>query len=224
VQQLERKLVKRLVNERSQNGAFTNLQDFIARVAPGLEQLLILIRCGAFAFLGEQKSVLLWKAHMFLNKHEKVKEAPMLFAPPIRDYKLPNFEYDKLTDAYDEIELLGFPVSMPYFELLQTNYRGELRAHNLIRYVGRKVRMLGHLVTIKYVKTKNKDYMHFATFVDVDGNLYDSVHFPDSLKRYPFRGDGIYLMYGKVVEEFGYAMIEVEKLAKMPLKANPVME
>jgi DNA polymerase-3 subunit alpha len=62
--------------------------------------------------------------------------------------------------------------------------------------------------------------MHFATFVDYEGNLFDTVHFPDSLKNYPFRGDGIYLMMGKVVDEFGYASLQVEKLAKLPLKAN----
>ena len=64
--------------------------------------------------------------------------------------------------------------------------------------------------------------MHFATFMDDEGNLYDSVHFPNSLKYYPFQGDGLYLMYGKVVEEFGYAMLEVSKLARLPIIENPL--
>jgi DNA polymerase-3 subunit alpha len=72
------------------------------------------------------------------------------------------------------------------------------------------------------VKTKNKDYMHFATFVDHQGNLFDTVHFPNSLKNYPFRGDGIYLMMGKIIDEFGYVSMQVEKLAKLPLKSNPL--
>jgi DNA polymerase-3 subunit alpha len=60
--------------------------------------------------------------------------------------------------------------------------------------------------------------------VDVEGNFFDTVHFPDSLKYYPFRGDGIYLMLGKVVEEFGYASLEVYKMKKMALIENPIGE
>jgi hypothetical protein len=67
-----------------------------------------------------------------------------------------------------------------------------------------------------------KEYMHFATFVDDEGNLFDTVHFPNSLKAYPFRGDGVYLLLGKIVEEFGYASMDVYKMAKLPLKENPV--
>jgi len=125
-------------------------------------------------------------------------------------------------DAYDEIELIGFPVSLSYFDLLETRFRGEIKATQINENVGKTLRMLGQLVTIKYVKTIRKDYMHFATFVDNEGNFFDSVHFPDSVKSYPFRGEGVYLLLGKIVEEFGYASIEVHKMAKMPLVANPI--
>jgi DNA polymerase-3 subunit alpha len=81
--------------------------------------------------------------------------------------------------------------------------------------------MLGQLVTIKYVRTVNKEWMHFGTFIDVHGNFFDTVHFPKSVKEYPFRGDGIYLILGKIVEEFGFPAMEVEKMAKMPLKKDP---
>jgi len=47
------------------------------------------------------------------------------------------------------------------------------------------------------------------------------VHFPDSLKNYPFKGPGIYLILGRVVEEFGFPSVEVEKMAKLPYKARP---
>jgi DNA polymerase-3 subunit alpha len=88
-------------------------------------------------------------------------------------------------------------------------------------HVGKKVRMLGQLVTIKYVRTVKKEWMHFGTFTDITGHFFDTVHFPDSVKRYPFRGDGIYLIYGRIVEEFGFPSLEVEKMAKMPLKKDP---
>ena len=63
--------------------------------------------------------------------------------------------------------------------------------------------------------------MHFATFLDHSGEMFDTTHFPDSLRKYPFRGHGVYLILGKVVDEFGYASIEVEKMAKLPFKPDP---
>ena len=218
----ESQLAKNIVRERRLNGDYESLEDFVFRVPIGIEQLMILIRCGAFAFCGMSKPALLWHAHALLNKSVKKPATAALFKSENKTYQLPELIHEPLIDAYDEIELIGFPVSCSYFDLLTTTFRGEATAKTLGNYVGKTLRMVGHLVTIKYVKTKHKDYMHFATFVDHEGNLFDSVHFPDSLKNFPFRGDGIYLMMGKVVDEFGYASLQVEKLAKLPLKANPL--
>jgi DNA polymerase-3 subunit alpha len=81
--------------------------------------------------------------------------------------------------------------------------------------------MLGQLVTIKPVRTVNGDYMNFGTFVDVIGDFFDTVHFAPSLKAYPFNGKGVYLLSGKVVQEFGYPSVEIEKMAKMPYQPDP---
>ena len=224
IQSLEKVLAKQIVQERKQNGDYLNLADFVYRLNPGIESLLLLIRVDAFRFTGKEKSALMWEAHTLLKKTPKNKTAKMrsLFPVVSKEFSLPQLESDQIIDAYDEIELLGFPLTSSYFDLLTTSFRGEIKAKDLNNYVGKYVRMLGHLVTIKYVKTIRKDYMHFATFLDDEGNLYDSVHFPNSLKYYPFQGNGIYLMFGKVVEEFGYAMLEVSKLARLSIKPNPL--
>jgi hypothetical protein len=91
----------------------------------------------------------------------------------------------------------------------------------MMDHIGKKVRMLGQLVTIKYVRTIKKEWMHFGTFTDINGHFFDTVHFPKAVNAYPFRGDGIYLVLGKIVEEFGFPSLEVEKMAKMPLKKDP---
>jgi DNA polymerase-3 subunit alpha len=94
-------------------------------------------------------------------------------------------------------------------------------AGDMNQYVGKKVRMLGNMVTIKNVRTVKKDYMNFGTFLDVNGKFFDTIHFSASLRKYPFRGSGIYLLYGKIVEEFGFASLEVEKMARMPVVGDP---
>jgi len=106
-------------------------------------------------------------------------------------------------------------------ELLQTRYRGNIPARELNQNVGKTIKIVGQLVTIKYIKTKNREWMHFGSFHDHNGDFFDTVHFPQSLKKYPFRGSGLYLILGKVVSEFGYATIEVEKLAKLPIENDP---
>ena len=40
------------------------------------------------------------------------------------------------------------------------------------------------------------------------------------LTNYPFKGSGTYLILGKVVEEFGFPSLEVEKMAKLPVKPD----
>ena len=221
IQNLERKLAWRMEKELRTNGAFQHLADFVDRVAVGLEQLILLIRVGAFGFLNKTKAELLWQAHMLLHKHKPKAQQEKLFQSTVSHYRLPDFKPHRVEDAYDEMELLGFPLSLSFFDLLQTTYRATIKAEHLPELVGKKVKMLGQLVTIKYVKTVHKEYMNFGTFIDDSGRFFDTVHFPNTLKYYPFKGDGVYLILGKVVEEFGFASLEVEKMAKMPIKPDP---
>jgi len=219
VMSLENKLSVAIEENRNAEGPFTDMNDFVTRLNPGLEQVILLVRAGAFRFTGKSKSVLLWEAHMIMNKSKPEQMKP-LFSSPVRNFSLPELEQDNLDDAYDEIELLGFPVSMTWFDMLETQFRGEVKATDLLKYKGKKIRIVGHLVTIKYIKTIKKEWMNFGCFIDAEGNFFDTTHFPQSLKAYPFKGSGTYLILGKVVEEFGYPSIEVEKLAKLPVRPD----
>ena len=105
--------------------------------------------------------------------------------------------------------------------MLQTSFRGGLLARELMWHVGKKVRILGNLVTTKYTQTVKKEAMYFGCFLDREGEFFDTVNFPDSLRQYPFRGHGVYLILGKVTEEFGFPSITVEKMAKLPFRKDP---
>ena len=201
LQGIEQHLVEQLVAERQMRGPFEDLDDFITRVNFHMDQLVLLIRGGAFDFTKKTKAELLWRAHL----HKCGLE-------------LPDLKTSALQNAYDEIELYGFPVTMSRFDLLQTSFRGELMAMQMVKFVGRRFRMLGKLVTIKYVRTCKGEPMALGTFVDATGEAFDTVHFPQVYKAYPFQGDGVYLLLGKVTEEFGQPSLQVEKMAKMPYK------
>lgn len=156
----------------------------------GLEQVVVLKRCRTFRFTGGNKKELLWDAHYLLCGK---RTATGLFsrietAKPV----LPKLDSSVVEDLYDELELIGVPVS---------------------------VRMLGDFVTDK-TGSKHGDYMKFGTFLDVNGDFFDTVHFSKSLKTYPLRGNGIYLIEGKIALEFGCPAIEVHKCGRMPLKLS----
>jgi DNA polymerase-3 subunit alpha len=156
-----------------------------------------------------------------LGKSTADKTIPRLFHEKPREFELPRLEQTHIEDAYDEIELLGFPVTLSSFDLLETSFRSDIHATDLMKHVGKKIRMLGNLVTIKYVHTVKREWMHFGCFLDAHGEFFDTVHFPNSLKDYPFRGYGVYLILGTVTEEFGFPGITVEKMAKLPFKKDP---
>lgn len=221
VQGLETRLANQLVEERIQNGIYTSLHDFIKRTTVAREQLIILIRLNALRFTGKTKKQLLWDAHMLLAAKTNQQQTKSLFHESPREYKLPPLEQEALEDAYDELELLGFPVSLSMFDLLQTSFRGKVYARHLKENLGKTIRILGNLVTIKYVRTVKKEWMHFGCFLDLEGEFFDCVNFPDSLKTYPYKGYGVYLILGKVVEEFGFPSIEVQKMAKLPFRKDP---
>ncbi|MFT7031223.1 MAG: DNA polymerase-3 subunit alpha, partial [Marinoscillum sp.] len=63
---------------------------------------------------------------------------------------------------------------------------------------------------------------YFGTFLDEEGNFIDTVHFPPVAKKFPFTGKGIYLMRGKVMEEFDAITIEVSAMKRLNYMAMEV--
>ena len=218
LQGLEQQFVERFLAERSARGPFASLENFISRVSFKIEQLVLLIRGGAFDFTKKTKSELLWQAH--LSKSDGKKEQPeTLFQLENQHFEFPDFKTNALQNAYDEMELYGFPVTLTWFDLLKTNFRGELMACQMLNFVGKRYRMLGKLVTVKNFRTSKGEPMALATFIDATGEAFDTVLFPQVFKNYPFQGDGVYLLLGKVTEEFGQASLQVEKMERLGYKA-----
>ena len=80
--------------------------------------------------------------------------------------------------------------------------------------------MLAYLISRKHVPTK-KGTMYFGTWIDANGDYFDTAHFPDSLKEYPFQGGGCYLLLGTVEVDFHFPTITIHKMAKMPMIPDP---
>ena len=213
---LEKNSIDKILNERHEHGHFLGLADFVARVNISLEQLLILIRIGCFRFTGKSKQTLLWEAHFILNKRKTVNTANELFKQAgFRELEVPELEdADVRQEIVDQIEILEFPLDSP-FHLVKDQTVFSIKAQDLKQYLGKSVQIIGYLVTIKYTRTVKGDVMNFGTFIDREGDWIDTVHFPPVVKKHPFKGRGIYLIKGKVTQEFDFYSIEVESCERM---------
>lgn len=220
LQSLETRTAQLIVQERNSNGDYRSMEDFIRRIPVGIATMQILIFIGAFRFTGFPKNELLLKARMLLNDFKPEQRFQVLFEEPVKEYELPVLKRDKFEDAFDEIELLGFPLTCSPFDLLQTRYRGSVMASELVKYHKKEVKMLAYLISRKHVPTK-RGVMYFGTWIDAEGEYFDTAHFPDSLAKYPFQGGGCYLLLGTVEVDYHFPTITIIKMAKMPFIPDP---
>ncbi len=175
---LESKIAIAIVTERIENGDFHSLDDFLERVSISIEQLDILIRIDAFRFTGIDKRTLLWKAYFLLHTDPYRGNQQILFRLTSDQEELPHFEILALEHAFDQIELLGFPLCHP-FQLLKNPLPDQLiLSRDLAKYDGQLITMYGYLITVKNTTTSNQKSMHFGTFLDLEGDWIDTVHFP----------------------------------------------
>jgi len=219
LRELEDRVSERILKERMANGIFNSLEDFLDRVTLSIEQVSILIRIDAFRFTGTNKHELLWKAHLCLGKTQKI-DHPKLFRPDHQDFEIPSLHTTDLEMAFTQFELLGFTLCSP-FELLIDPPKNTTGSKDLERYLERHIDIYGYLVTVKNTKTHKGSPMQFATLLDQQGQVFDTVLFPPIAAKYRFRGKGIYRFYGKVVSEFGFLSIEVIKMRKEDYVQDP---
>jgi DNA-directed DNA polymerase III PolC len=220
LQSFESKTIKKIVKERTQNGAYESLDDFIERVPISIEQISILIKIDAFRFTGNNKRELLWEAHLKISKHVVQEQVVTLFKTERVHYQTPELPSTALENAFDEIELLGFPLCNP-FHLLEKQSVNSMRSKDLEALEDKEVTIEGYLITTKNTKTSNGKIMHFGNFLDRDGDFVDTVHFPPVAARYPFRGRGIYEITGKVMIEFDCVTIEVVSMERLAVIEDP---
>lgn len=220
LQQIEKRLADGIPAERERNGKYRSLEDFIRRIPIGIESIQTLILIGAFNFTKKTKNELLVAARLLLSNFKTEYRNLLLLDEPYIEYQLPKLERSLYEDAFDEMEFLGFPISHTVFDLLQTKYRGDVFAADLLNKHKQQVKMLAYLIARKHVPTK-LGTMYFGTWIDAKGDYFDTAHFPDSLQSYPFQGGGCYLLLGTVEVDFHFPTLTIHKMAKMPFIPDP---
>ncbi|MEO2129205.1 MAG: DNA polymerase III subunit alpha, partial [Christiangramia sp.] len=155
-----------------------------------------------------------------LNHSAKRSGQAVLFKPPHRDFELPEFEFSRISEAYDQMELLGFPLCS-HFELLKEPPESALLAKDLKKHIGKEVKIYGNLVNYKKNPTSNGKYMFFGTFYDQQGGIFDIVLFPQVARHYDYFNYGIYACYGTVTEDLGHLCIDIKWLKRQATHTDP---
>ncbi len=220
VKDIENRTVQKILNERQLYGNFTDFNNFLERCKIGLEQLMLLIRINVFRSFEPNKHNLMWNAHLNENSQKNKSAQPQLFRPKRLNYTLPVLKGNSIIDAYDNLELMGFTLQDDFSLIPPRKYPLTLAA-DLKNYEGKKITILGKLVTSKNTRTSKGDYMSFSTFLDREGVCFDSVQFPNIKAKYAMNGIGIYFIKGVVTEDLGYYAITTEEIVKVPLLPDP---
>src|SRR5690606_15461680 len=96
-----------------------------------------------------------------------------------------------------------------------------LTAQDFETHCGQEILIYGSLVHTRLNTTSKGDTMRFTTFLDLEGNFFDCIHFPQYMDSAPVHGKGIYACRGMVTEEFGHFSLEVRSVGKQSLKPDP---
>lgn len=204
-----------ILETRQRVGEFKSLQHFNAQLNISIEQLRLLIRAGCFTFTGKSIKALLWEAHAINNHLHNSNAMATLFEKPALQFNLPQLDSVPTEEAFEQMELFGFPLSSP-FQLLQHPVQHQFTAAQLPQLVNQIITIYGYLVTVKPTRTSKGERMMFGTFIDKNGSWIDTVHFPESAAKYPFTGNGVYQLTGKVMNEYDFISIDVTYMKRLP--------
>jgi DNA polymerase-3 subunit alpha len=216
IKDLEAKVSAQIAAERSRGGAFTSLHEFMKRIEISAEQLQLLIQINAFRFTGRTKKQLHWDVVSIMGANKKTDTEKELFETERKNYKLPPLYESWIDDAWDEIELLGFPLCSPFKMMRPVAATGSVvlidKAADFKKHKGHVISIVGYWITYKGTRTKHGEAMMFGTFIDKEGAFFDTTHFPKIAAAYPFNFRGCYLVTGRVAEDFDFYSIDVTEM------------
>lgn len=88
-------------------------------------------------------------------------------------------------------------------------------------HINELVTMSGYYVCRKDTRTIKGELMQFGTWLDAEGRFFLYVHFPDQVKKTPFRGRGLYRIRGRLTSDFGFVSLETMAMERLAYRVPP---
>jgi len=217
VKGLSRETQERTVSERGR-GAYKDFADFLERVRPHEDEARAMIFGGA---CGAGQGGLLWQLDAWKHSVSTGFTRALSVPPPVLP---PDDAMELLRRQFATLGFLCDRHPITLFEDALQRY-GVVKAEELRRYAGRRVRIAGWLITGKMVSTKHGEPMEFLTFEDETG-LVETTFFPEAYDRFcrMLDADRPYILEGRVEEEFGAVTLTVDRVKRVsrrPIRRAP---
>ncbi len=179
--------LERILTERSE-AKFRSVKDFLQRADPDPSDLELLVAAGALDCFGMSRSEIFWSS---FAPRVRSDELPGLWsgqtsARAAEGLSLPTLDDpDAKTRAWEELRLLGFPVTLDPFETLSADVRWETYcpAAQIIRFAGERVTVCGLTVADRLNHTLRGDLMAYVTLADPTGYV-EATFFPRQFQRH----------------------------------------
>ncbi len=225
---LSYELASSIEKERTRNGPFKGLINFIRRLNPTLADTIRLIKAGCFNGV-EKYNIpqLLYLAHKFFEG--SFKEIGPLFTQYFdSDETMFNVHIPELKDLSKEAKLLneiksfGFILSEHPMEYYRSLLKEKvIKAIEIPKFAGKNIKVCGILVTAKTVLTKDDNLMQFVSFED-ETSIFESVLFPQIYKKFSLilEEQMPYILEGRVIHEYGVTSLEVSNIKKLNIKST----
>ncbi len=202
-----------ILRSREKHGAFRSLEDFLARIPVESDEIVALIKCGAFdGVCAITRPAMLWQWNLLQSKglhthahgilpHNHALAAlsdhgpgaacgasPVLFAEMEHDDSIAMALREIHTADYTPEQKLRYEREI--LEVCVTGHpldflprHGEAWSDELSKFTGKRVTLCGWVVTFRHVGTKNYRNMMFVTLEDQRG-LYEVILFPETYDKF----------------------------------------
>jgi len=197
-------IVSFIITERSKNGPFTHLANFLSRINHrdlNKKSLESLIKCGAFDSLGIERGQALDNIEELLRFNQTIKKIGVsnqnsLFGSTTSFVSLkmkPGKAADKNTTLLWEKELLGLYVTDHPFNAYLPKIGNKIKPIKEVRNLsstnreggeGSRLRLAGIISGVQKILTKRGEPMLFVTLEDLSDNL-EILVFANTLTKYP---------------------------------------
>ncbi len=205
---------ERIIGEREKS-TFTGAVDFLERVRPDEAEARALIHSGALDRFHPKKhrAALLWRFSAWSIKRSRKESNLSLFSDPA-PAPMPDLpEDDPRQRLRREFAVLGFLCDRHPMTLFEEHLKNQktVKAEQIPKHLGQRIRFAGWLITGKTVVTKKGDPMKFVTFEDETG-IVETTFFPKAYDRFCHILDygRPFLLSGKVEENWGVMTLTVD--------------
>ncbi len=221
---LRTKTAERIVEERTANGEYKSLLDFLLRVKPGYEDTYLLIKVGAMQCFNKTRPALMRLLDIYV-KHRRILDSEYFNLFEDESLELERLAYTEVEYSIEEIcaaeyELFDFMITkhpLNFFEQY-VNLPQIIKAADMTKFAGKSIKMIGWYMASKRIKTKSDQIMKFLSLEDLTGT-FEAVVFPKEYELYAelTLSMGPYYIKGTVDAE-GANSIVVEKMAILSAK------